>query len=609
MKRPLLAATLCVVVLGTAWLLNVFLADITTVGGGSQPRFRSTLPNPYDSSLLEGYNSYRAALIAGDPAPLVELALADDTFLAYRSSLALAEWPDLDPATRYRFYRRAADLRVDDPLARQENREFRLGMAAVAEAAGLRDEAIEAYAEALPDEIAIAALERLEDNPYRLSNHYLGARLYREALEALGDLAAPSIEAPAYQRLGEHQKALDSYERWLSEQPDNEDALYGRAWSHFYLGNLTTAYSYFAQLHGSSSLYARALIERREGDLDAAVSLMAKTNTASRMWLASSWLEGEERYRDALPLYLELAGGGSDYADDSAYRALVLSQRLGDSETARAAIDLLPRGSFFDLKLGGAPLLPNRDTLPVVAHEVQKLATELARVADLEAAIGELVFALQDAEEEAEAVALAETLQAFGEFRQSQRAAQRFVNAGSRELRTWRAAYPRAFPQAVLTEAQSQALDPALVWAIMRQESAFYPRAVSVANAAGLMQVIPSTWDWLAELQKEQPGDRFDPAANIRYGTYYLGWLMDYHDGDTELVVPSYNRGQGYIRRLFESEAVAGDKDEFFREIDAFETREYLQRVMVNYATYQALYGDPGLLAAAAEEDTTDTVR
>ena len=52
----------------------------------------------------------------------------------------------------------------------------------------------------------------------------------------------------------------------------------------------------------------------------------------------------------------------------------------------------------------------------------------------------------------------------------------------------------------------------------------------------------------------------------------------------------SYNRGQGYIKRLFESEYVAGSKDELYREIDTLEAREYLQRVMVNYEIYKQLY-------------------
>jgi len=113
---------------------------------------------------------------------------------------------------------------------------------------------------------------------------------------------------------------------------------------------------------------------------------------------------------------------------------------------------------------------------------------------------------------------------------------------------------------------------------------------VSVANAQGLMQVIPTTWDWIAELRDESPRNPFDIAANVDYGATYLAWLDNYFDGDIELVIASYNGGQGYVRRLFESEWVNLEKDEFYREIDRSETREYLQRVYENLSVYRTLY-------------------
>lgn len=607
----MIVATVAGALAGTAWIGNAWLGSAWPAGlpavpaVSSETSVRMTALDPFDAPLLWDYGAFRDAAMAGEHAVLARLARRDDSYLAYRSALTLAHTTDLEPATRLEFYHRAAELRIADPLARQENREFYLTFGAVAEAAADLPAAVEAYAEALPDEIAVEALARLVDDPYRLSNHYFKARLYEEALASLDGRAAPSIEAPSHRRLGEYHEALDAYERWLVEQPGNIEALYGVAWTHFYLGNMSSAYALFGELDGASSLYARALIDYREGNLGEAVELMRQTGVPSRLWLASGWLEAEDRYRDALPIYLELAAGDSVYSDDSAYRAMVLAERLAEPEAHQRARELLPEGSFFALQMGGSPLLPDRDELPLVRPAALELAAELARVGDLQAAVGELIFALREEEDEARAVALAERLQAYGEFRQSQREIQRFITAGSRELRTWRAAYPRAYQEEVIRAATSQQLDPELVWAVMRQESAFYPGAVSVSNAGGLMQVIPSTWDWLAELQKEEPGDRFDPAANIRYGSFYLRWLMDYHDGDAELVIPSYNRGQGYIRRLFEGPVVNGDKNEFYREIDALETREYLQRVMVNYRIYQALY-ERGERTASNPEEGAD---
>lgn len=571
------------------------------------PSYQVVVADPYATPLLSDYGRYRDALLERDTAALAGLAAEAEGYLAYRAALTLARSADLTPAERLPFYRRALELRLDDPLARRETREFHLEMARTAEAAGNLAVAKEAYAEALPEPAAIEALKRLEDDPYRLANTFFKARQYRNALAALDGRAAPSIEAPSYRQLGEHASALEAYERWLAEDPNSQDARFGVAWSHFYLGNDELADALFAELPGSNAAYGRALLANRRGEITRAVELLGESGEPAHLWLASSLLEARDRYREALPVYLRLARGDSVYADDSAYRALVLAERLGDAEAAETARGLLPPDSFFALRLGSEPGRPTANDLERPELPVIELAKALARLNDLDAATGELLFALRGAGNEAEAVTLAETLQAFGEYRQSRLAAQRYLDAGSGQLRTWRAAYPRAFGEVVETAAAAHGVEPELVWAVMRQESAFYPDAVSVSDARGLMQVIPSTWNWLAELQREAPADMFDPSDNIRYGTFYLRWLLDYLDGDFELAVSSYNRGQGYIRRLFEGEVVAGDKDEFYREIDALETREYLQRVVENYHRYQLLYGpEAEALADAGREHGAD---
>jgi soluble lytic murein transglycosylase len=229
----------------------------------------------------------------------------------------------------------------------------------------------------------------------------------------------------------------------------------------------------------------------------------------------------------------------------------------------------------------------------LVNLDVSQLATALTRAGNKEAAIGELNFALRSLSDPLQRLSVAQQLHDLGAFRASQRTASLLLDTLSQDLRTWHLAYPQAYASEVFAEAQKHQLEPELVWAIMRQESAFYPNAVSTSNAKGLMQVIPSTWDWLAELQKETPGNPFDAATNIRYGSFYLNWLLNYfsdYNSDLELVIASYNRGQGYIRRLFESPDVNLNKDDLYRDIDALETREYLQKVSENYQIYKALY-------------------
>jgi soluble lytic murein transglycosylase len=614
MPRRALRATTVVALLGVGAALVA--AGLPARGPVPTPLVHIVLADPYGQPPLEAYGAVQRARRDDDVDALRAIADGVDGFLAYRVAGLLARDLRLPAAERLAAFERVLALRIEDPLERSARRSLHAEIGAVAEAAAVlandageaaaaRDRAVAAYREALPNQAAIDGLERLIDDPYRLANAFLQGGLATRALQALDGRVAPSIEAPALRATGRHAEALDAFRRWLAEVPGDRTALEGEAWSLFSLERWGEADAAFRTLGGPLGGYARGLIAAREGRIDDAVALLLGTGQASRMWIATGWLEGRSRWSDAVDAYLAIARTrDATYADDAAYRALVLANRIGDAERATLARDLVPAGSYFALRLGATldvpviadPPADPADAGPHAAGPDAASALELARalrtVGDDEAARGELVFALRSATERGDVLVLAEALQQHhDEFRQSQRAAQALLNAGDRDPRVWRLAYPRAYPEAVVAYGTAFGVEPALVWSIMRQESAFSPVAVSTSNAQGLMQVIPSTWGWLAELQRETPGDPFDPDANVRYGTYYLRWLLDYFDGDAELVIPSYNRGQGYIRRLYEGETVAGDKDELLRYIDALETREYLQRVTVNLEIYRALYG------------------
>lgn len=564
--------------------------------------------DPYATEILADYGRLRQAIRDEQATVLVELSQQDDSYRAYIAASTLAQWEWLDPETRYLALTRALELRIEDPLARIELRGLQLQRAELAEAAGRPDDAYRAYLAAMPRPEAIAAIARLQPDPYRLAAAYQNAGQHARAIEALAGNAAPSIEGPSLRALGRHEQALDAFERWLAEVPGSADAVSGRAWSLYSLGRDADARAAFTAM-GEEGYYGLALIENRAGNIDAAVDLLSRTGRADLLWLATGLLEARDRYTASLPIYLRLARGGSVYADDSAYRAIVLGRRLGRDDVVTEATALLRPGNFFGMLLGHDVAVPDLASAPAIGNELSPatsaaldLATALYVVNEHEAAVGELLLALIAAEraggQQADVLALIEMLQGMGEYRQSSRAARELLSAGVNDIRAWYGAYPAAWPREVMAASTAEGVEPALVWAIMRQESAFFPDAVSVANAQGLMQVIPSTWNWIAELMREQPREPFEPEANIAYGTHYLAWLTRYFSGDIELVIASYNGGQGYVRRLFEADHVGQVKDEFYREIDRSETREYLQRVAENLAVYRALYGEGGAALA-----------
>ena len=101
----------------------------------------------------------------------------------------------------------------------------------------------------------------------------------------------------------------------------------------------------------------------------------------------------------------------------------------------------------------------------------------------------------------------------------------------------------RAYDDIINEAAVTYGLDPELIRAVMRAESAFNPMVVSPAGAQGLMQLMPAL---AAEMGVTDP---FDPRQNIMAGAKYLRWLLDLNRGNIPLTLAGYNAGPTVVSK------------------------------------------------------------
>ncbi len=141
--------------------------------------------------------------------------------------------------------------------------------------------------------------------------------------------------------------------------------------------------------------------------------------------------------------------------------------------------------------------------------------------------------------------------------------------------------YPLDYRDEIRAQSAVYRLDPALVAAVIRNESRFDPDALSSAGAVGLMQIMPDTGAWIASLQGIQTASLLrleDPATNIALGAWYLRHLLDrFIDLDTALM--AYNAGPTHAERW------NGQLDQAFPE-----TQAYVRRIRASLPVYRAYF-------------------
>ncbi len=152
-------------------------------------------------------------------------------------------------------------------------------------------------------------------------------------------------------------------------------------------------------------------------------------------------------------------------------------------------------------------------------------------------------------------------------------------------------ALPLSDASIIREQAAEKRLDPALIAAVIYAETKFDPRP-SPAGAQGLMQILPATAYYLAQLSGGSSftaGDLANPSINVAYGSYYLRYLLDHYDGNEMLALAAYNGGMGNVDRWV-AQANAAGRQLTAHEIPFPETREYVQRVLAAQRAYRETY-------------------
>ena len=148
--------------------------------------------------------------------------------------------------------------------------------------------------------------------------------------------------------------------------------------------------------------------------------------------------------------------------------------------------------------------------------------------------------------------------------------------------------------QAIIEKYATQyGVDPLYVVSVIREESKFLPLSESHKGAKGLMQLMPSTAQSIAESLGDKTyreEDLLNPEKNIQYGTWYLASLQKVFAKNTTLVTAAYNGGRGHVQEWITNGQIDPNNIRL-QDIPFKETRDYVGRVLKSYVKYTKLYG------------------
>lgn len=448
---------------------------------------------------------------------------------------------------------------------------------------------------------------------------------------AAGPLGAADRMAygAAFARLGENRAAAAQLARVPASDRRGPDAAYLRARSLVRAGEGAEGRALLRRIAGMRgagtevSANARFLLaelasddghDRRARD---AYRALAKAYPASRV-------ANESRFRAAIIAFADGAHAAAareldslaarDPRGDQALAALYWSGRASAAAGRTAAAherwrEVIRRNgaSYYALtsarRLGEQPWTPPPETTTGDTSANERLAAAIRRL-DVLSSLG------MDAERDLEIEWLSDaatgagadrverelaTADAFGRGGLPWRAirlAHAALAAGApRDRRAYGLRYPLPYGDLIPRAATARRLDPALVAALIHQESGFNPRATSGAGARGLMQVLPSVGREIArgrDFPVWTPALLYEPDVSVELGTTHLATMLARYP-DLAYALAAYNAGQSPVRR-WRTLRGTDDPELFIERIPYDETRDYVRILLRNRAMYAALY-------------------
>lgn len=370
--------------------------------------------------------------------------------------------------------------------------------------------------------------------------------------------------ASTKRREGKKDETLHMYAELMKNFPQyREDALWGIAWTHYRAGNYAGASETLGELNARypDPRYRYWKQQSSRGDSsDAASSEIREKNSPSQ----KDFYRLLTRMRDA---------------DQFSGRSL---RQIAYTPPTDQAAAMSAKASW-DIKR-----LP-----PEIRSSLERFRV-LVELDMREDAISELVRISRHVSRPDALVYLCHALQNAGAYKRAISLISRFAEQtpqGSGQMNIYDILYPIAYWPTVREISEHNTLDPLLLLSVMREESRFDPRARSVAGALGLMQIMPHTaraLDRRLNLDISDDAAIYDVKTNIAIGGYYLNSLLK-EFGSLPVALAAYNAGHDRVREWIK-EGNYRSFDEFVEDIPYDETKNYVKRVLLTYATYMNLW-------------------